>query len=152
MRIFTSYEANRFVKVSFIAQLSLNCLRTSNKLSLGGSWYVQNVSTFPNLFAVVFPLICVFWMQLTRTNAVFSRIALVSSFCAEIQLSVKILENIAKILFCPKTHGARRRDGEEPRGAHTWPRRGLGWAAPRCGVAASNVDSTSPSIIWCPTT
>jgi hypothetical protein len=31
-------------------------------------------------------------MQLTRTNAVFSRIALVSRFCAEIQLSVKIRE------------------------------------------------------------
>ena len=75
-------------------------------------------------------------MQLTRTNAVFSIIALVSCFCAEIQLSVKIPENIAKILFCPETHGARRRDGEEPRGAHTWPRRDPGQAAPRGGVAA----------------
>jgi hypothetical protein len=35
-------------------------------------------------FAVVSPLICVFWIQLTRTNAVFSRFALVSCFCAEI--------------------------------------------------------------------
>jgi hypothetical protein len=34
----------------------------------------------------------------------------VSCFCAEIQLSGKILENIAKILFYQKTHGARRRD------------------------------------------
>jgi hypothetical protein len=24
-------------------------------------WYVQNVSTFPNTFAIVSPLICVFW-------------------------------------------------------------------------------------------
>jgi hypothetical protein len=47
-------------------------------------WYVQNVSTFPNTFAIVSPLICVFWIQLTRTNAVFSRIALVSRFCADI--------------------------------------------------------------------
>jgi hypothetical protein len=31
-------------------------------------WYVQNVSTFPNTFAIVSPLICVFWIQLTRTN------------------------------------------------------------------------------------
>jgi hypothetical protein len=38
-------------------------------------------------------------MQLTRTNAIFSRIALVSRFCAEIQLSVKIWENIAKSYF-----------------------------------------------------
>jgi hypothetical protein len=47
---------------------------------LGVGWYVQNISTFPNTFAVVSPLICVFWMQLTRTNVVFSRIALVSCF------------------------------------------------------------------------
>jgi hypothetical protein len=82
-------------------------------------WYVQNVSTFPNTFAIVSPLICVFWMQLTLTNAVFSRIALVSHFCAEIQLLVKIWENIAKILFHQKTHGARRWDGEGPGGHHT---------------------------------
>jgi hypothetical protein len=37
-------------------------------------------------------------------------------FCAEIQLSGKIPENIAKLQFYQKTHGARRRDGEEPRG------------------------------------
>jgi hypothetical protein len=79
-------------------------------------WYVQNVSTFPNTFAIVSPLICVFWIQLAWTNAVFSRIALVSCFCAEIQLSGKIPENIAKILFYQKTHGARRGD-EERQGA-----------------------------------
>jgi hypothetical protein len=92
-------------------------------------WYVQNVSTFPNTFTIVSPLICVFWIQLTRTNAVFSRIALVTCFCAEIQLSGKILENIVKILFYQKTHGARRGDGERlgarltTRGtAQAWPR------------------------------
>ena len=55
-------------------------------------------------------------MQLTRTNNVFSRIALVSSFCAEIQLSGKIPGNMQIIIFYPKTHGARRRSGEDPRG------------------------------------
>jgi hypothetical protein len=54
------------------------------------------------------------------TNAVFSRIALVSRFCAEIQLSGKILENTAKILFYQKTHRARIRDEEGP-GGHTTP-------------------------------
>jgi hypothetical protein len=34
-----------------------------------GSWYVQNVSTFPNTFAIVSPLICVFWIQLTLFSA-----------------------------------------------------------------------------------
>jgi hypothetical protein len=52
-------------------------------------WYVQNLSTFPNTFDIVLLLICVFWMQLRRTNAVFSRTILVSHFCAEIQLSGK---------------------------------------------------------------
>jgi hypothetical protein len=88
--------------------------------SLRHQWYVQNVSTFPNPFTVVFPLIYVFWIQLTCTNAVFSGIALVSCFYAEIQLSVP--ENIAKLLFYEKTHRARRRDRDEPQGAHTtWP-------------------------------
>jgi hypothetical protein len=70
-------------------------------------WYVQNVSTFPNTFAIVSPLIYVFWIQQTRTNTVFSRIALVSCFYAEIQLSGKIPKNPAKFLFYQKTHGAR---------------------------------------------
>jgi hypothetical protein len=69
-----------------------------------------------------------FWIQLTQTNAVFSRIALVSHYCAEIQLSGKIPENTAKILFYQKTHGARIRDREGPRGAHTPWWRGPGQA------------------------
>jgi hypothetical protein len=51
-----------------------------------------------------------------QTNAIFSRIALVSRFCAEIQLSVKIRENIAKNPISPedprsqkmRRRGARR--------------------------------------------
>jgi hypothetical protein len=103
----------------YCSQLLTELLEDKQIAKLGGSWYVQNVSTFPNTFAVVSPPICVFWMQLTRTNAIFSRIALVSHFCAEIQLSVRIRENIAKILFHQKTHGARRRDGEGLGGHHT---------------------------------
>jgi hypothetical protein len=106
-------------------------------------WYVQNVSTFPNIFVVVSPLICVFWIQLTLTNVVFSRIALVSCFCAEIQLSGKIPENTAKILLYQKTHGARVRDGEGPGGHHTTWWRGPGLAAPGGGVAAPAIASTS---------
>ena len=83
------------------------------------------------------------WIQLTWTAAIFSRITLVSSFCAENQLSGKILENVPKILFHQKTHGARRRDGGGPRGPHTtWPR-GLGQATPGGGVASSVTPLTS---------
>jgi hypothetical protein len=101
-----------------------------NQLSHDDDWYVQNVSTFPNTFTIVSPLIYVFWIQLTRTNAVFSRIALVSCFCAEIQLLGKIPENTTKFLFYQQTHGARRRDGEGLGGRLTTWWRGPGLAAP----------------------
>jgi len=91
-------------------------------------------------------------MQLTRTNAVFSRIALVSRFCAEIQLSVKIRENIAKILFHQKTHGARRRDGEGLGGRHTTKGCSLALAAPSYGEASSAIASTPPSAYIYPLT
>jgi hypothetical protein len=84
-------------------------------------------------------------MQLTRTNAVFSRIALVSRFCAEIQLSAKIREKSAKILFHQKTHGARRRDGGEARGLLTHKGRGLGLVAPTMCEGGSTVSLTPPS-------
>jgi hypothetical protein len=91
-------------------------------------------------------------MQLTQTNIVFSRIALVSHFCAEIQLSVKIWENIAKILFHQKTHGARRRDEEGLGGYLTTRGRGPGLATPTCCEAASAITSTPPSAYIYPLT
>jgi hypothetical protein len=107
-------------------------------------WYVQNVSTFPNTFAIISPLICVFWIQLTRTDAIFSRIVLVSRFYAEIQLSVKIRDKSSKILFHQKTHGARRRDRGEAQGPHTHRGRGLALVAPTWCEDASAIPSTSP--------
>ena len=74
------------------------------------------------------PLICVFWIQLTRTNAVFSRTALVSRFCAEIQLSGKSSEFMQKALFYQNIDGARRAKEVEARGPHTIRRRGPGGA------------------------
>jgi hypothetical protein len=68
-------------------------------------------------------------MQLTRTNAVFSRIALVSRFCAQIQLLVKIWENIAKSYFTrratePEDETTRGWEAATPPGgaAQAWPR------------------------------
>jgi hypothetical protein len=91
-------------------------------------------------------------MQQTRTNAVFSRIAPVSRFCAEIQLSVKIRENITKILFHENTHGARRQDEEGLGGHHTTRGRGPGLAAPTYCVTASAIASTPPSAYIYPLT
>jgi hypothetical protein len=150
--IYTSMKQLRSWKFFYRSQLLTELLEDKQIAKLGGSWCVQNVSTSPNTFAIVSPLICVFWIQLTRTNAVFSRIALVSRFCAEIRLLGKILENIAKILFCQKTHGARRRyEGGQWPGLTT---RGcsLALATPTCGEAASAVASTPPSAYIYPLT
>jgi hypothetical protein len=77
---------------------------------------------------------------------------MVSRFCAEIQLSGKIPENTAKIIFYQKTHGARTRDREGPGGHHTTWWRGLGLAAPGAGEAASAIASTPPSAYIYPLT
>jgi hypothetical protein len=137
---------SKCVRESFFyrSQLLTELLEDKQIAKLGGSWYVQNVSTFPNTFAIVSPLICVFWIQLTQTDAVFSKIALVSRFCAEIQLSVKIREKSSKILFHQKTHGARRRDGGEARGPHTHRGHGPTLAAPAWCEGVSGVLSTPP--------
>jgi hypothetical protein len=145
---------NKCVRESFFyrSQLLIELLEDKQIAKLRGSWYVQNVSTFLNTFAIVSPLICVFWIQLTRTNDVFSRIALVSYFCAEIWLLGKIPKNIAKILLYEKTHGARR-GGEERMGAGlTTKGRGPGLATPTCGEASSAVASTPPSAYIYPLT
>jgi hypothetical protein len=137
---------SKCVRESFFyrSQLLTELLEDKQIAKLGGSWYVQNVSPFPNTFAIVSPLICTFWIQLTRTDAVFSRIALVSCFCAEIQLPVKIREKSPKIIFHQKTHGARIRDGEEARGTVTRGRRGPALAAPPLCEVAPGVHSASP--------
>ena len=83
-----------------------------------------------------------FWIQLTRTNAVFSRIALVSRFYAENQLSEKSVENMEKSIFKRGTHGTRRPSGGGRRGAHTTWWRGWAQAAPPHGVATSATPPT----------
>ena len=69
----------------------LNCLRTSNKLSLGG---VDTSKTYLLFWTLLFfwSLTCIIWMQLTRTNIVFSRITLAVYFCAEIHFPEKFPE------------------------------------------------------------
>jgi hypothetical protein len=79
---------------------------------------------FPEHFCYCFSSNLCVLNTTNMANAVFSRIALMSCFCAEIQLSGKNPENTSKVLFYQKTHGARRRDGE-----------GLGATSPPGGVA-----------------
>jgi hypothetical protein len=68
----------------------------------------------------------------------------VSCFYAEIQLSGKNPENIAKILSCQKTHGARRRDEGRQWPGLTTRGRGPGLATPTCGEATTAIASTPP--------
>jgi hypothetical protein len=155
-----SYSENIYVLWSkcvcesffYRSQLLTELLEDKQIAKFGGSWYIQNVSTFLNTFAIVSPLIYVFWIQLTRTNAVFSRIALVSCFCAEIWLLGKIPEDTIKFLFYQETHGARRRDEEGLGGRLTTRGRGPGLVAPTCGEATSAIASTPPSAYIYPLT
>lgn len=101
------------------------------------AWYVQNVSILSNTFAIVLHLICMIWMELTRTNTIFSRIALLSYFCGESQLSGKSPKLWQTSYFFQKTHGARRRVGGGAPGHHATPRNGGGGTTPSSGVVAS---------------
>jgi hypothetical protein len=64
----------------------------------------------------------------------------------------KIPENIVKILFYKKTHGARRGDEERQGSGLTTRGRGLGLAMPTYGEATSAVASTPPSAYIYPLT
>jgi hypothetical protein len=99
---------------------------------LGGSWYVQNVSTFPNTFAVISPLICVFWIQLTQNNAIFSRIALVSCFLQKSNFQEKSWKILQKSYFTrrptePEYETKRAWEATTPPGgvAQAWLRQGV---------------------------
>jgi hypothetical protein len=76
----------------------------------------------------------------------------VSCFCAEIRLSGKIPENIEKIIFYQKIHGARRGDEERQGVGLTTRGRGPALAAPTYGEASSVVASTPPSAYIYPLT
>src|SRR3954465_1017002 len=82
-------------------------------------------------------------MQLIRTDVVFSRITLVSCFCAENELSGKVPENMPKTISHQKIHGARRGDRGEAWGAQTHPRRGPTNPVPGGGLATPGSSSAS---------
>ena len=67
-------------------------------------------------------------MQLTRTNAVFSRIALVSSFCVEKSTFEKNSDFNCNRHISPEDPRSQRGVGEAARGDHAIVGRGQGWA------------------------
>ena len=94
---------------------------------------------------LLFPLIFVwFWIQLTWTDAIFSRIALVSCFCAEIQLSGKNPENRKTPYFHRKLTEPEGEEQESPEWARKGPGAGPGLAVPGLCLAVSGTSSVSP--------
>ena len=83
-------------------------------------------------------------MQLTRTNAVFSTVALVSSFCAEKSTFGKTPIFIGIIITHRRTHGNKRGDGVAARGDHTLAGRGQGWAHALIGCGQLEHPPTLP--------
>ena len=83
-------------------------------------------------------------MQLIRTNAVFSRIALVSSFVQKNQLSGKHPIFIGNVITHRETHGTKRGDGVVARGNHTLAGRGQGWARALLGCGHLGHPPTLP--------
>ena len=72
-------------------------------------------------------------MELTQTDVVFSRIALVSYFCAEIEVLGKIWKNSRNYIFAEDPRSQKGDCGGQPQppGA-TWPRprAGRAWVPP----------------------
>src|ERR1041385_1514705 len=76
---------NKRVRQSFLCRvqfIELNCLRTSNMLSLGELIRLKRIY-FSKHFCYFFCLhSCMIWTELTRTNAVFSRAVCMVILCA----------------------------------------------------------------------
>jgi len=74
----------------------------------------------------------------------------VSRFCAENQLSGKFREKSPKILFYPRTSGARWGHLAEPGGGLTTPRRGWTLAAPTGGETSPDIFSAPLRLVFNP--
>src|SRR3954466_10188308 len=83
-------------------------------------------------------------MQLTQTNAVFSKIAMVSCFCAEINFREKYQKIYQKLYFPRRLTEPEGEKRKTPEWARQDPGAGPGLAAPGWRLAASGTFSASP--------
>ena len=75
-------EQKEFVKVFFITfSLSTELLEDKQRFKLGGVDTSPSYLLFQTLLPLFWTLTCMIWMELTRTDAVFSRIAMVLFLC-----------------------------------------------------------------------
>ena len=77
--IFTTTRANRVCKSFFFITFSLSTelLEDKQRINLGGVDTSPSYLLFQTLLPLFWTLICMIWMKLTRTDAVFSRTAMV---------------------------------------------------------------------------
>src|SRR3954469_19149672 len=83
-------------------------------------------------------------MQLTRTNAVFGRIAMVSCFCAEINFREKYQKIYQKLYFPRRLTEPEGEERKTSEWARQDPGSGPGLAVPGWRLAASGTFSSSP--------
>ena len=75
-------EQTEFVKVFFITfSLSTELLEDKQRFKLGGVDTSPTYLLFQTLLPLFWTLTCMIWMELTRTDGVFSRIAMVLFLC-----------------------------------------------------------------------
>ena len=99
---------------------------SSRSSSSSPQWYVSIVSTFQTIFPLFWTLICIIWMELVRTDVVFSRFAMVLFLCRnkssrnELKLHRDYFWNLSKILAKESRLGAHRPAGRSLRASGLW--------------------------------
>ena len=151
--IVATTRSNRvFQSFSFSLSLSTELLEDKQGFKLGGVDTSPSYLLFQTLLPLFWTLICMIWMELTRTNAVFSRIAMVLFLCRN-----KSSRNVLKIygdFFWNKRKIPAHRSagggvlvGHKPTGRDHPPRpRRAGLWGPRGTIAPnlSSISSVSP--------
>ena len=144
--IIATTRSNRVCQsFSFSLSFSTELLEDKQGFKLGGVDTSPSYLLFQTLLPLFWTLICMIWMELTRTNAVFSRIAMVlflrrnKSSRNDLEIYGDFLWNILKILAQESTRGVELRAHKLTRRGPPWPRLAGLWG-PRCSTT-SNLSS-----------
>ena len=111
--IFTTTRANRVCKSYFFITFSLSTelLEDKQRFNLGGVDTSPSYLLFQTLLPLFWTLTCMIWMELTRTDVVFSRITMVLFMCRnkssrnDLKLHGTYFWKILKILVEESTSG-----------------------------------------------
>jgi hypothetical protein len=121
LSIYIETTTKEFVIFFLNFSLSTESLEDKQRFKLGGVDTSPTYLLFQTLLPLFWPLICMIWIELTRTDDVFSWIAMVSFLCRNkssqnwTKLSGEFLYNIKKYW-----------NGDPPEGGHPRPTRHQG--------------------------